>query len=172
MMKLFTEAADISSAIERIAKQGRALDKAIHKTACSIVAHMTEHRNKTLVIDLIGAMPMSSRRKALIDWFERGMPIDIDYKSAEVDMPKKVSEEWQEYLARADETLEAMIASPFWDKAETGAKDKLSMDAVLKYLARKANAKDIDPDLAAKLTQISEFAIEVAAEGGTEGDTE
>ena len=171
-MKLMTETSVITKAIESIANRGKKLDSDIHKAACSILSHLVEHRDSTLVTRLVAAMPKSSRRKALIDWYERLVPMTVNYQTGKAELAKEKSNEWREFVAKADEIVKAAIAKPFWEKEEKGEKDKLTFEAVLKYLHRKANSKDADDITARKLSELVAFADRLAKAEASEGEAE
>lgn len=67
-MKLFTTKATIVAAIEDIRVTGRKLDQMIQVAACSVIAHVDEHGDITLVNTLVDAMPNGSRVNALRDF--------------------------------------------------------------------------------------------------------
>jgi len=175
-MQLIIDNGLLNKAIASIKERGARLDGDIHVAACSVMAHLAVHRDTTLVKRLNAAMPKSSRRKALIDWFEKFMPVKVNYTTCAVTMPKADSPEWAEFVEDFEATIETAIATPFWDlKPEKGEKDKLSYDQVLAYLIRKANAKDADDELQAKLNKVVAFAESLKEESNDElplGDAE
>ena len=77
--------------------------------------HVMTHRNTTLITQLICAMPKSSRRKSLIDWFERRIPLRIAYATGKVlSFPKEASDEWKQFAKGFDATWKEAIGTPFW----------------------------------------------------------
>ena len=101
--KLIGDAGKLNAAIKSIRERGAKLDVDIHVAACSVMQHVCVHRNSTLITNLNNAMPKSSRRKALIDWFEKFTPMAINYASGKVDMPKADDPKWVEFVADFDD---------------------------------------------------------------------
>jgi len=164
-MKLHTEITAINKALDSIAGRGKRLDADIHKAACSVMAHFAKHRDDKVVVRLMEVMPKSSRRKALIDWFEAAVPVEISYNNGTVKMPKEKSQAWQGFIAEFDATLKASIATPFWDyKAEKGAKDAVSFEAVLAYLERKAKSEKFAAGSEAKIVDLATYARKLAGD--------
>lgn len=159
-MKLVKDNAKLASLVKSIQTRGAKLDNDIHLCAVSCIALIARDRNTTRVTNLVNAMPKSSRRKALCDWFESLVPLTISYETGKVsDFAKADSDQWQEFLAEYRARLTRAVKVPFWDlKPEKGAKDVLTYDAVLKYLKRKANSKGIDAELQAQLSALVSFA--------------
>ena len=68
-MQLIVESKPLAKLVSSIAERGAKLDSDIHLAACSVLAHTAAHRNKTLIGNLVEALPKSARRKALIARF-------------------------------------------------------------------------------------------------------
>jgi hypothetical protein len=158
-MKLHTDITAINKALDSISNRGKKLDGDIHKVACSIMAHFAENRDGKVVERLMEVMPKSSRRKALIDWFEAYVPVTISYTNGTVDMPKAKAKEWQDFIAEFGTTLKTAIATPFWDyKPEKGAKDAISFEAVVAYIERKAKSEKFADGAEAKIVELAAYA--------------
>jgi hypothetical protein len=158
-MKLVKDNTKLGTLIKSIQTRGAKLDNDIHLAAVSCVALVTRDRNTTRITSLVNAMPKSSRRKALCDWFEATMPVTMDYSNGKATIAKADSDDWQEYLSEYRARLTKAIKTPFWDlKPEKGAKDTLSLDSIIKYLARKANSQSAPAELQDQLTQVVKFA--------------
>lgn len=166
MTKLLTSASDIAKKIDTVATSGKTFQNAVQLAAVSIVAHMAQHRDKTLLSSLYDAMPNGSRRKTLVDWVNANVvAVECSYSKGElaIELANVNSPEWQAFTAEIDAVVENMHAEPWHGYAkEKGEQDKLSMDAIIQYLNRKANAKDADEALKAKLTKVAEFAESLA----------
>lgn len=67
-MKLIEKAADVTKAIDSIARRAKKLDTDIHVTAVSCLHHADKHGDVTLMQNLIKAMGRSQRKNALIGW--------------------------------------------------------------------------------------------------------
>lgn len=65
---LLVGTAAIGKAITSITKRGAKLDADIQHCALSILAHVDQHRNITLVNQLYLGMPKGSRKAALTEW--------------------------------------------------------------------------------------------------------
>lgn len=67
-MKLLTTTVEINKAIESIAKRGQKLDADIHVAGVSVLKHVAEHGDTTLLDKLVLAMPKGSRKSAFCEW--------------------------------------------------------------------------------------------------------
>lgn len=65
---LLVGVAAITAAIGSITKRGAKLDADIQHCALSILAHVDQHNNVTLINDLYKGMPKGSRKAALSEW--------------------------------------------------------------------------------------------------------
>ena len=111
----------IGASIKTIAGNGAKLDARIHATAVALVHRAADHRDASLVPNLISAMPKSSRRKALIAWFHAysNVIIKVDAKGVVTAGVPKVESK----LYRQPDPVKAE-ASPFWsvDEKDTDPK--------------------------------------------------
>ena len=67
---LFTTNKDIDAAIKSLHTDGQALQAHMHKTACSVLAHLGKNRDVRYVLKCVAAMPDMSRKNSLMQWFE------------------------------------------------------------------------------------------------------
>lgn len=67
-MKLIEKAADVTKAIESIARRAKKLDDDIHSVGVSCMYHADKHGDVTLMQKLITSLGKSQRRNALIAW--------------------------------------------------------------------------------------------------------
>ena len=129
--------------IKSIETKGKALDALIHLTACSILMHVHEHREVSLVNKLVQAMPKSSRRNALIEWFETFGEMQYDTKDKEFKFQK-------DSATRINEAE----ALPFWEFKPEPAYHAIDLKAALAKLVKQASdrqkeieeKKQTDPD--------------------------
>lgn len=68
--KLITDAGKIQVMIDSIGTRYKSLDHDVQRAACSIVAHVNEHYEVSLVNNLIGALGKGVRVNALREWFD------------------------------------------------------------------------------------------------------
>ena len=81
-------------AIASIQRRGAALDNDIQATALAIAAHIHEHREVTLAVKLFNAMPMGSRRLALVHWFIKHAFVKVNMdKDTKKDFPLQFDKE-------------------------------------------------------------------------------
>lgn len=67
-MKLLTTTTEINKAIESIERRGKQLDTDIHVAGVSVLKHVAEHGDTTLLDKLVSAMPKGSRKSAFCEW--------------------------------------------------------------------------------------------------------
>jgi len=81
-------------AIASIQRRGASLDNDIQATALAIAAHIHEHREVTLAVKLFNAMPMGSRRVALVHWFIKHAFVKVNMdKDTRKDFPLQFDKE-------------------------------------------------------------------------------
>ena len=102
-----TDKLDILKRINSIARRGAKMDRDIHETAVDCLVHARDHGDITLLSKLVGAMPKSSRRKALIAWANAHAPVNFQTKAELFKLKKQRSQsDW--HVAEAE-------AVPFWE---------------------------------------------------------
>ena len=155
----------VTKKIESVRKSGVQFQNAVQASACSIIVHLAKNRDKTLLEKLFAAMPNGSRRKLMIDWMNaylaefKATEISITKEGLKIDLAPVDSEEWLAFQDGAELTAEAMSANPWYAyEAPKPSKEALNLDAIIEYLGRKANAKDADADVKAKIAKVKEFA--------------
>ena len=102
--KLLDGTKAINTAIDSIKTRGKSLDKDIHQAAVSCLDHAEQHGDITLAEKLVKALPNSSRRNALRDWFMAYGKFNYDMKSKGFTYDKE-----------AVTNLEQAIVTPFWE---------------------------------------------------------
>lgn len=128
-VKIITGSAEIMKSINSISTRGKALDTLIHDTACSILAHIHEHREVSLLNKLLTALPNSARKNALRDWFNA-------YGECEYDQSTKAFT----FLKNAETYQEEAEQTPFWEFKPEPAYTPFDADKALKDLIKKIAA--------------------------------
>lgn len=126
-MTLMTKA-QILGNIKTIATRGNKLDQLIQNVAVSIVAHVGDHREASLVCKLYNAMPKGSRRLALAHWF-------VKYGAVKVN-PSKVKGESEAIPFLFDATATTFVEEAgknFWfdGKKEKTLREEFDVDLAL-----------------------------------------
>jgi hypothetical protein len=88
-MKLLVGVKAIEAALVSISRKGQSLQKDIHVAACSVLAHVGEHREISLVTKLLASCPDMTRRNALRSWFESFGMVAFDGNDAKFDGTRK-----------------------------------------------------------------------------------
>ena len=83
-MTIMTKA-QILGNINTIATRGNKLDQLIQDVAVSIVAHVGDHREASLVCKLYNAMPKGSRRLALAHWFVKHGAVKVNQSKTDAE---------------------------------------------------------------------------------------
>lgn len=118
---------EIMKSIKSIATRGKALDESIHLTACSILAHVHQHREVSLMNKLITAMPKSARKNAIIDWCTTFGEMAWDGKQKAVVFVKDSTT----YQDKAE-------ACPFWSFKPEPEYHAVDLDAAIAKLVKQA----------------------------------
>lgn len=161
MSIIIRDSKKLGTAIQSIARRGKKLDQDIHIAGVSCMYHMAMHGDVTLTERLIDAMPKSSRRKALMVWFESFTPVNIDRVEGKVKLKKERSGE--------DFKVEAAEAQPFWDFTQEKEPSPITVASIRSYLTRVAEgnagkapveqeAKDAARELLATLPKLVKVA--------------
>ena len=85
---VITDKATLTKRIATLAKDMKSIDNRIHTIAVSTMYHMQQHGDVRGAQELLEAMPRSTRRKALIAWYEDFGPLTIDPKTSSVELTK------------------------------------------------------------------------------------
>ncbi len=133
--KLIVGAADITKAIESIQRRGEKLDADIQHAGLSILSHIDQHGDVTLLCRLFTAMPKGSRRNALAEWafaFGKVKP-NLDSTSSK-ELPFLLDKE-------GSTDLEAAAAKPWYTfKPEKPVSEEFDFAGMLQALIKKADA--------------------------------
>ena len=161
-MNLITDTKKLNSAIESIKTAGTKLDAMVHNTGLSVMAHVAEHRNTTLIKQLYDALPRSARRKSLILWFESNMPVQITEKrdgSIAVEIADLDDALWMDFKANLDTRLVGADKVPYWEiKNAPNVQHAPTLEDVLKYIGKKANDQKCTAEEKAKLVKLIKLA--------------
>ena len=103
-LKLYEGNQDIEKAIQSVKTRGKAFDNLVHAVALSVINHIEQHGDIRHSNMLVEAMPKSSRKNALIEWFETFGKLSYDQESKVLTYAK----EKKTYLTDATN-------QPFWD---------------------------------------------------------
>lgn len=112
--------------ISKIKSVGEQLDADIHNAAVSCLYHAEQHGDVTLATRLVAAMPRSSRRKALIYWFETFGPLVFDTEK-EAFHVSRAKEKAPYQVEQASET-------PFYDYVAEKNPAPFSIDKLVSYV--------------------------------------
>jgi hypothetical protein len=136
---LLNNAADIDKAIKSIANRGKVFERDLHNTAMSCLVHADKHGDVTLATRLLTALPNTTRKNALRDWFLAFGKFDYDMKS-------KAFTYGRDKVSLIDDAAQM----PFWvfqPEKETAPFDLSAAIARLLKQAEGAQAKGNDVDL-------------------------
>lgn len=108
----FKGKAQIEGAIAAVKDAGKRLDDAIQQVGMSVLAHVGQYGDVTVVTGLYNAMPNGSRKKALVEWL-------VAFGKLSVNPDKKTRKELPFLFDRTKETnLEAAAAKPWYECAK------------------------------------------------------
>ena len=151
----------INASIAMIRKTGAALDALIQNTACDIIEHVSEHRNTTLITQLVSALPRGAKVRQLADWFTRMLPdgtrVGADGKIS--GFPKADTEVWTDWVSGLD--MDSVRATPWYEKAEKAEKAAPTFTKVVDGLIKTANREDLDADTQAAMAELVNAAIAI-----------
>lgn len=127
--------AEIDKAIASIQSRGAKLDKDVHVTGVSILAHIEQHREVSLMVKLFNALPKGSRRNALVAWA-------IQYGQVAVNMDKATAKDFPLVFDKSKATrLTEANANPWFNfKKEKAPADEFSFDDELAKFTAKIDA--------------------------------
>lgn len=72
----------ILAAISNIKMNGKALDASVQSVGLEVLEHVEAHKEVSLAIKLLAALPKGSRHKALADWFQKYGKISVNIDKA------------------------------------------------------------------------------------------
>jgi hypothetical protein len=157
-MELIQDKAKLTAFITAIGKASIKLDEQIHQALASLLVHIRDHGDTTLLTRLFSVLPKGSRLKSYFDWSETFGPLKVDRSKANFGQVK-IKKGWK---PEDFNILEAMAIAP-WDLVSHNREAKaLEFDALVKLVTRQAR-KSID---AGKFTieQVRGLSDRVAAD--------
>ena len=151
-VKLVQGKENIVKLITEVSVSGKKLEVMLHTAACSIIAHIEKHREVSLANQLIEALPSSTRKNALKDWFISFGKMTYDEESKLMVFKKTAKTKQVE--------AEQM---PFWTFQPEAEYKPFNLDVAITNLVKiatarqeKGNSKDVIPT--AKLEQLKKLA--------------
>lgn len=160
---LIKGADNLNAAIKAVQETGQTYQKSVHQLAVSILYHVGEHGDTTVVKRFIEAMPESTRSNGLRAWFEHFGPVKFDR-----DAPSGT--EVVQFVRGKPALIGDADAKPFWKfKAHEGKPyEALDMEkwltSVIKKLEKDAKEAHRDHsglinDLTARLTGLKNTEV-------------
>jgi hypothetical protein len=126
---MLTEKREILALISVIASTGTALDGNIHQAAVSCLDHAEKHGDVTLASRLVEAMPRSSRKAALIHWFEQFGPLVFDKEKTAFHISRKKE--------KAPYRVSEAVETPFYDYTTERNPAPFSIERLFKSVTSK-----------------------------------
>lgn len=141
-IKLIVGTQAISKAVVSIKTRGAKLDADIQLAGVSILAHIEEHGNVTLLNDLMAALPKGARKNAMAEWAMANGKVRLNEGPNRKDMPFL-------YDKARITSIDKAWEKPWYDFAPTPDLIQ-SFDvqaAVAKILKQVASARKANPDV-------------------------
>lgn len=131
-MKLMTAQVDIEKAITSIATRGKNLDNDIQLCALSVLAHLNEHGDPSLLNRLYNALPKGSRKAAMSAWVMTYGKV----KPNEQPLTKKESPFL--YNKEGETDLDGATSKPWFEfKKDSTPEEVFNLDASLQSLVKR-----------------------------------
>lgn len=128
--------ADCGKRIARIKRIGASLQAEIHLVACSTLAHIRDHGDYTLAVQLLDALPNGQRVKSLAYWYNR-------FSDGAAIFTQKSGEGWACKLSKTRTAemfdVDAAYETSFADLTSEKNPVTMTVPQVLAYLKRKAD---------------------------------
>lgn len=156
--------AECGKKIAQIKRVGATLQKTIHEVAVSTLAHIRDHGDYTLAVQLLDALPNGQRVKALAHWYGH-------FSNGAATFTFDKSGGWGAKLlkARTPEmfNIEGAYETSFADLVAEKGYSTLNVAQVVAYLKRKADEDGLNPDGTAKVSpEARELFAVLAVEAG------
>ena len=157
-MEIIQDSGKLSALVNSIAKSSRKLDAVIHQVLVSLLVHIRDHGDTTLLTKLFASLPKGSRLASFFAWCEKFAPVKVNRTKDSFGQVRVKKD-------RDDEDfniLEAMAVAP-WDLPQHNREAKaLEFDAIVKWVTNQAR-KSIE---AGKLSidQVRALSDRVAAD--------
>lgn len=123
-----------NAAISNIKISGKALDAAVQDVGLSVLVHVQEHREASLAVKLLNALPKGARKAALVAWF-------TNYGMISVNRDKVTAKERPlVFNAEAKTDLEEAAKKPWFKSApEKPVSEMFDFQAQLLSLMKRAD---------------------------------
>jgi hypothetical protein len=156
--------AECGKKIAQIKRVGATLQKTIHEVAVSTLAHIRDHGDYTLAVQLLDALPNGQRVKALAHWYGH-------FSNGAATFTFDKSGGWGAKLlkARTPEmfNIEGAYETSFADLVAEKGYSTLNVAQVVAYLKRKAGEDGLNPDGTPKVSsEARELFAVLAVEAG------
>lgn len=133
-IKLITGQSELDKAIKNFAVTSKKYDKQLHLISVSVLAHVAKHNNTTVIdtlfANLFDALSQSTRKNALIAWFEKFG--NVAYNKEE----KRLR-----YVKGKVAMIEDAIKLPFWEFKPEAEYKPLDLMAEIVRLVDKAEKR-------------------------------
>lgn len=133
-MEIIQDSGKLSALVNSIAKSSTKLDATIHQALVSLLVHIRDHGDTTLLTRLFASVPKGSRLASYFAWCEKFAPVKVNRtKDAFGQVKVKKDRDPEEF-----NILEAMAIAP-WDLPEHNREAKaLEFDAIVRWVSRQA----------------------------------
>jgi hypothetical protein len=146
-MNLITNTAKLNTALTALATSAAAYDADLHLCACSVFAHLSEHRDLTMVKRLFGSVSKSTRKSLMADWFAHFMPIELaPATGGMVKFAKENSDQWAKFVEELPRILKEIQETPFWEFKKDPVTKAVTFDTVFAQLEKSLDAKGLTSD--------------------------
>lgn len=129
-------ATEIADRIKKLGKQAKSVQEEIHTLAVSCLAHVRDHGNTTLILNLINALPKGVRREGLAVWIGRfsnsklSVRLSGDAYTAKLDKKREAT----------DFDIDGAWTTPFYELTkEKRPGESLTVEKLVAWLKKKAN---------------------------------
>jgi hypothetical protein len=133
--------------IDQIKRIGTVLQREIHVTGVSTLAHARDHGDVTLIARLLSALPNGQRVKALAFWFSHfsNKKLSCAFKDGAWAVAIKKDR------TASDFDVEGAMVTTFADLTNEKSPTTLTVEQIAKYLERKANEDGLNDDGSSKV---------------------
>lgn len=133
-MELIQGKAKLAALVTSIGKASSKLDATIHVALVSLLAHIRDHGDTTLMTRLFSLLPKGSRVKSYFDWCQKFGPLTV-YRDRDRFGQVKVNKGWK---PEQFDIVSAMAIAP-WDLVSHNKEAKaLEFSAIVRWVSREA----------------------------------
>lgn len=133
-MEIIQDSSKLSALVNSIAKSSAKLDATIHQALVSLLVHIRDHGDTTLMTRLFSALPKGSRLKSYFDWCEKFAPVKV----------KRSKDEFGQVAVKKDRSpedfdiLTAMAIAPWELPGHNKEAKALEFDAIVRWVTTQA----------------------------------